>query len=472
MKHTKLHLFVSLVFTFLIFSPLVFSKTITEKDIIALTKAKSLSSQNLNLEKEITEATLQKANSQYDTTLSSYVAYTLDRSARANVVFGTENKTTNFNLGLTQLAPTGTQISFGFNNTREQSDSPFASSNDLFESELALSLTQPILKNFLGTNTRKTIELAKNLQQSQAQQVNSQLLELTYNHILLYWNWYYIYHAEKIQKESVSLASQLFENNKKKKQLGLIESSEIHAFSSNYDLKKSELLTSQIQKTEAEENLKSRLSLDESLSAGTESFSKARLGTLDQMLAEALDSNPKLITAKEQLKAKNIELAIQKNSRLPQIDLLGSLSLNGIDSKYGQALANIDDYNPTWQAGVQFSFPLQNKAARSDYKTSRLQKQQLINSVKDLENDVLASVRMSYNNYKRLAQKVAALDSATKNQKLKWQAEVKKFEQGRSDYDFIITYQNEYLQTRLLYLRAKVDMRVEQAKLKYALGTL
>lgn len=447
------------------------ARTLSQNDVLQMSLSQSLVSQNFDLDKEVAKQTLNNIKSQYDTLLTSEFFYIDDQSARTNSIFGTQSTTTTFNFGVSQLTPLGTQLTMAFNNSRETTDAPFAAATELFESELNVGLVHPLLKNSFGTNTRKTVEMTKTQSSSQVQAAQSQILETAFQNVQLYWNWYYSHKAQGLQREAVYLAQKLYDTNLKKKKLGLIESSDLYAFAASLDLKKADLMTTKTQATTSTETLKSALNLQDSIEPAKESFKKQSLATQDTLVARALTKNPGLLSAKDQLKAQNITLAMSKNSKLPQVDLVGSLALNGIDTNYGDAVNNVGDYNPVLTAGVQVSFPLQNRSARSQKKTAVFQKQQALNRLKDTENRVISQVTQSYKNYKDLSRKVWHLSKATESQRLKWQGEVKKYNQGRSDPDLVIRYQDDYIQTRLLHLRAKVDMKIEFAKLQLALGS-
>ncbi|MFH1782494.1 MAG: hypothetical protein ABH848_02635, partial [Candidatus Omnitrophota bacterium] len=87
----------------------------------------------------------------FDTVLSGEVGYTKDETKRSSTLLGTKSVTNNYNIGIDKkLRATGTDVAIDFTNTREWSDSPYATTNPSHESMGSISLTQPIAKNFFG----------------------------------------------------------------------------------------------------------------------------------------------------------------------------------------------------------------------------------------------------------------------------------------------------------------------------------
>lgn len=446
------------------------AKTLTQAEVLNLTYQNAPQGQSIELDKKIAEQNYKKAKSQYDTWVLGDVSHTVDKSAKSNIIFGSESKTTQFNLGVTQLTPLGNQFSLYSYNTRQTTNSAFASANELYESELALSLTQPLLNNAFGLQNRKATSLAKTESEALIQKSDASLQNLALQNITIYWNWYYLKQLKNLSQESTHLAQKLLDSNLKKKNLGLIEKADLAAFTANLQIKKADLITTQMNLDNTQNQLKATLGLTEDIELGKESFAEPALKPENESLNVALENNKTLSYLKNELAAQNISLALYKNSRLPQLDLKGSLSLNGLDTTYNNALNDIDSPHPTWMAGVGMSIPLQNRSAKANYKTSVLQKEQLLYQLKNQENQVVADVKSSLTNCQRLQEKIKLLKDAVEQQKIKWQAEEVKYDQGRSDTDLIITYQNDYIQTQQLYWKAKTDLRIEYAKYLTALG--
>src|SRR5690606_38357653 len=83
-----------------------------------------------------------------------------------------------------------------------------------------------------------------------------------------------------------------------------------------------------------------------------------------------------------------------RNNLLPALNLVGSASLQGIDGDVGGAFGDqwdADQFN--YGVALQFEIPLGNRAARSLYTRSRLQRQQAIDQYQALIDQVALDVK-------------------------------------------------------------------------------
>lgn len=446
---------------------------ITPQEVINRTFSESLDGQSLILQNEIGKQNIKMTRSQYDTVLGGQVSHTVDRSERATTVFGTETDTTNFNVGVSQLTPSGTELSLDFQNIREKSNSPFAIDNTLFDSELVLGVRQPLAKNSFGYQTRRYLDLAKQQAKTISWQVESQLQKIAYNNLSLYWASIFYSNLRQVENEALALAQKLYRTNRNKLDIGLIEEPDLYAFASNVNIKNNDLLVAWAELVRNLNSLKISLNLiDTNVHLGSGPLPYQKLDKTDNMIAEALQNHPDIIAIRQELKAYNIAIAIKKNSKLPQIDLQTSLAINGIDPKYTNALNDIGGINPLWQTGIFFNFPLQNRAAKADLEKSKIERAQRLLALKNKENEIISSIRNHQTRVSQHAKRLNVTLQAVSNQRLKWEGEVKKYDQGRSDPDLVIRYQNDYLDAKKLHFKAKYDYEMARLDLQYIRGLL
>lgn len=448
--------------------------TLTSHEVARRTQKLTPKGKVIGLDAKIAKTDITLANSQYDPALTANVSYTKDETKRSSTLFGTSTTQTQFNAGLSQLTPLGTRFQFGFVNTRESNNSAFFNPNTYYDSRLTSQLTQPLLQNTFGYNTRKNVAFYKTLLKATQEGSVAKLNELTYQNLVLYWNWYLARHLVNIHEQAVLLARRLYHTNTEKLEIGLIEKPDLHAFAANLNLKMSNLTALKNQVSQTENGLKATLDLTDTslIVPGAENLAKDQPESLIKITARALNHHPALLALRQDLKAHNIRVAIQKNTKLPQLDLVASLASNGIDSGYGTAASDIANINPVWSAGVNFSLPILNRAARGEYKKQRLIRQQKLHQLKDLENQVITGLSFSFDRYQNALQNLKLTGDAVFNQKMKWDGEVRRYQQGRSDPDLVIRYQDDYLNAKAAHLQAKVEVGLAGLELKYAQGKL
>jgi outer membrane protein TolC len=456
----------------LIFSTPTAARPISAKDVIRLTREQSPAGLAIQLIPKAADYDIEIAKSQYDLNLKSQINHTVDKSERTSTIFGTASTMTNVNVGATQLTPSGAILDLSFNNIRQTSNSPFVTSSPVYDARTVLNVTQPILKNHLGTTTRATITLARKRREVLAYQAKSDLQDLTYKNLVTYWNWHLQLNLYQLNSEAVTLARRTLLTNQEKLSRGLLERIDLYAFAANLNLQENHLLTVKEQIIKLENDLKYALGIPDESIRPAKNTRPSPKGPDTALIAEALNSNPILATLRKDLEAHDISLVVQKNSRLPSLDLVGSLTLNGIDPGYGNAVNDIGGGHPIWAGGVNFSFPLQNRAATAGVKKLGLQKKQKLYFYQDAENKILLLTRDSFERFLANVKRLAITTQMTHHQRLKWQGEIVRYDQGRSSPDTVIRYQDEYLNARKLELQAKVAVEMANLDLDYAQGHL
>lgn len=462
-----------LLFIFsLLFSIPAAARPISAEDVIRLTHEQSPAGLAIQLTSEIADYDIEIAKSQYDLNLKSQINHTVDKSERTSTLFGTESTTTNVNVGASQLTPIGTIFDLSFNNIRQTSNSPFVTSSPVYDARTVLNVTQPILKNHFGLATRASVNVARKQREAQAYQAKADLQDLTYKNLVSYWNWYLQLHLYRLNSEAVTLAKRTLLTNQEKLSRGLLERIDLYTFAANLNLQENHLLTVKEQVVKLENDLKYALEiLDESIHPAKNEH-RAPKGPDTVLIAEALNSNPILAALRKDLEAHDISLAVQKNARLPSLDLVGSLTLNGIDPVYDTAVSDVGDGHPIWAGGVNFNFPLQNRAAIAGVKKLGLQKKQKLYSYQDAENKILSLARDSFERFLTNVKRLSVAAEMVRHQRLKWEGEITRYDQGRSSPDTVIRYQDEYLNARKLELQAKIAVEMAKLDLDYARGYL
>src|SRR6185295_4162376 len=80
-------------------------------------------------------------------------------------------------VGLTQVLPTGAHYSFGWNSARATSTNTFSNFDPLLQSNVSLSVTQPLLRDFKIDNIRQQLELSKKSRESADVQLRSTIVQ-------------------------------------------------------------------------------------------------------------------------------------------------------------------------------------------------------------------------------------------------------------------------------------------------------
>lgn len=434
-----------------------------------------------NLDIKITQTQLEEfkyelpsAKSIYDTNLAFKFSYYEDRSERISAAFGTETNNTQWNLSASQLTPLGTQMTVAFLNDRDRTNSIFANDNLLYNSRFETTLRQPISQNYFGYQNRKGIQSVKEQIKAIEFQSRYQLDTILFRVLTTYWQSYASYFNLQFESEAWNKAKELYTSNQKKEEIGLIEGSDLYAFAANQNIRESLYIEAKNNLLSSTQDLKTELRIapNDKIRLSNESFKKEPVLSPEAALKKAFENRGDYLSLKRELESLNLQVKIKKNSRWPQVDLVASLTVNGIDPDYENAFDDIGDGNPAWGTGIEFSIPITNRKARSSYQQSKFQKYRKLLELKRKEDEIKTEVIEKIEIYKNSLRKMNITSQARQNQYQKLKGELKKYEQGRSDSDILIRFQNDYIDSKRIALQAQVDYKIALLEMKKSQGVL
>jgi len=300
----------------------------------------------------------------------------------------------NYSPGLTGTLPFG----LSYNLTAPLSDQTYP--NSQYNASPALTLKQPILKNFLIDNTRYQIQLSRRTLRSDQLALRLQMETSVYSVKAAYYNLIAARGTVDVQSAAVKLAQQLVDENTRKVQLGALAPLDQRQAESQAASSQADLLAAELAQATQENTLKSLLvplQLDEWRDI-TPVPTDALLALpenpdLSECLRQAIESRPEMLQAKINLEKQHLSIQYTRNQLYPEIDLTGSYGRNGGGMAFGPTLDNIrQGADPAYSYGVIITFPLENTAARNAYKSAQASLEQLLLQAKKVETTIVVAV--------------------------------------------------------------------------------
>lgn len=447
--------------------------TISSDDVITLTYSSSPTGQAIKKNKALADERVREILSQYDSQLAASFSHTDDKTERSSPIFGTATTSTITTLQLSQLLPSGTRLGFILGTTREKTDSAFFTNSTYYDQRAGVSLVQPLINNSFGYAQRKGVQAVKEEREAAYFQTDAAMQDLTHVHLKIYWNWIFSKGVTEIEAEALSLAKKLYATNRQKALIGLAEEGDLFAYAANVNIRQNEYLIAKSDTLLALGELVVALGLDEkSIISDADHSPKINNTPVTVFVERALKNNPELKSLQIEIRALDAKIAAAKNGKLPKLDAQASVTVNGLDPAYKQALGDMGDVNPVWQAGLSASFPLQNRASKSALKQVELLQVQKKMHYQNAENRLNKLIGVGVERIKLASERVGVTSQAIDNQKKKWADEIKKYDQGRSDTDMVLRYQNDYLMARLMHLRSRIDHQLAQLEVQRMVGEL
>ena len=378
-----------------------------------------------------------------------------------------------WDFSVSQKFVTGGDYELTMDNNKNQSSSSRTSLNPIYSSDLALTVTQPLLKDFGIDLNKREIYIAKNDQKISDHQFTEKVIATIAETENIYWDLVFSIEDLKVKETSLQRARDLEKQVKAQVDVGTLAELEILQAKSNVASREERLLNAQNLIDDNGDNLKSILNfsfdseegLKEIIPADSPVFEPRAENSLEEALKTALIHRPDLLAKKMELENRNIEAKYNENQTLPTLDLVGSLGLNGLsgdsstkNGSYDSALSEAfsTDFR-LWQFGINLSYPLGNRAAKSKLAIKRLEVAQLLLNIKDLEKTIVVEVREAHRQIKTDIKRVQATRVARKLAEEKLNAEEKKFKVGLSTSFNVLEFQEDLAEEQSNEIKAVID---------------
>ena len=171
---------------------------------------------------------------------------------------------------------------------------------------------------------------------------------------------------------------------------------------------------------------------------------------LQDSWSKGMTQRPDLLQAKLDVQKQGITIKYNQNQLFPELDLIGSYGRNAgslpeFEQSFGQIA--IGTY-PTYSYGAQLSLPVANIGARAAYKSSKVTLQQLLLTLKRLEQNIMVQIDDDIKQSESSYEQVAATRTAKEYAAAALDAEQKKLESGKSTTYTVLQMQRDLTTAR------------------------
>jgi outer membrane protein TolC len=362
-------------------------------------------------------------------------------------------KTAYANSFLTGLLPYGTTYSLGWQNTRRDSEIPgYTLINPTFTSNLALSVTQPLLRNFGRAVNERLVAQARlgNDTNAYAFVIAVQTAIQTADNA--YWDLVYAVENLKAKQEALKIAADLNRITRIKIDVGALAPIDIVQTEVTIAQREQDIITAEGLIGDAQDRLRRLLNVQSIPDwnrpiVPTDRPSRASLEQVfspdvNQGYETALKTRPEVKQALLTIESRKITYAYQKNQIRPRLDLAAGYGLSGLGARtvlpdtgeqlnYSDALTQIGrrDY-PAWNVGLVFAVPIGNRVAKGNYAIANadleLARTMFAITKANLNVEVRAAARAVDIGYRSVAAATKARELGERN----LDAEKKKYENG------------------------------------------
>jgi outer membrane protein len=408
-----------------------------------------------------------------------------------------ENNIQTGNAGYQQGFSPGTNVSVAFNNTQENTNSPKNVVNPYIASDLALTVTQPLIRGFGRKLNGRFIRISLGEEKIASLLFRQQLIEVVYGVVRLYTDLVALTEDVKVKTETLNFAQKLYDDNKAQVDEGTLAPLELSRARAQVSGSRQDLINSRGLLEEQEAILKNVLTRrgneDGDIRAArilpTDSLTVPIADDpqpIDQLLAQAYKLRPDLAQAGLQVEISEISMEGSRNNLRPELDLVGTAQNNGLAGQplvigaeprfiggYGSVLDQIATRkNPTYAIGVQLTVPLRNRVAQADAVRDELQLRQTQVRARQLRNQAQVEVEDATIAMRRAR---ASYEAAAETRALQEQSlslEQTRYTEGVSTSFFVIQYASLVAQAKSSEVAAKGAYVKARAALARAVGSI
>lgn len=440
------------------------------KDCVLISLKNGFDVKLAKLDLYVAETKVMYSRAVFDTMLFSGVNYGEDKRQQLSVFSPDDNQTNEYYAGVSKKLPTGTQVGISADEKRLWSNSRFVEENPSHSMEMKLNARQNLAKNIFGYIDRKNVSIAKVAVEMADFESKDRIENFIYSVEKAYWDFVSKHDTLEIYAAILTKAKDLFEITNRNVDMGIQERVDIVASEANLNRMESEYLLSENDYREACENLKFLMNVNGDYSVKPlDGLSGTSLkGEFADYLNKAFSERRDYMAGKKNIEMRSLELKMTGNLKWPEIDLLGSLGVNGAQGKFNDAIDKLSGGdNVFYYAGIEFSFPLENRDARSRNMKASYENEKAIVTLKKIERKIIVDVGNAFRRASTINESISYIKKTVDLQSEKLIEEEKRFKTGRSNTKNIIDYQADLLRSQLEYtkfllLKKNADIDLER----------
>ena len=337
--------------------------------------------------------------------------------------------------------------------------------NPAYQSGLAFTLTQPLLRNF-GTDVNKTLILiAQNNAKVEEHVFLDRVLTVIATVEQTFWELVFANENLKVAEAAVKAAQELLASNRAKAKAGVMSIVDVLQAEAAVASRVEQTLIAEKTIRDQEDQLRRLMNPgEEELRRDVQLIPQDQpVVTLDPIsLQESIDvaveRRPEILEASKNIETSDLNAKFAKNQLLPNLSVQGTTGLAGLQGGVSKMLQNNfsgDFYN--YGAGLVLSFPLGNRSAISQYNRRQLEAQNAKASLQSVRQQVIVGVREAVRRVRTDFKRIETTRSARIMAEKQLQAEQERLKVGLSTTRFVLDFQRDLATAQGNELRAIVD---------------
>ncbi|MGZ6241416.1 MAG: TolC family protein [Candidatus Binataceae bacterium] len=425
------------------------------------------------------------------------------------------NKLYDWDFGLNKVsALTNGTIGLTFNNERAYSNSSFASINPSYVPQLALSVSQPLLRNFGWNFATLNVRIAESSQKQSQWNMEQSIEDFVLRIGTDYWNVVQAEENLQVAEYALRLNSDLVRQNRIALQVGTLAPIDLQEAQSAEATSAANVYTAQAAQRAARAALRQDVMMNPASTFVPQEIeptdkpnpTREMIPNEEVALETAIQYRPSLEGMREAIRGALMQVKFSENQTLPQLNLGAQFGLNstagashcirnfsglisgncaatplvpGSGTKlpfggiYGDALNRLfgtSFYN--YAAVLNFAYPIDNAAARSVLAQTRVQYESLRMQYRASISTAVVAVQTALANLEADHKRVQATRQATYYAAQSLHDEEIRFKVGMATTHDLLQFQEQLISAQGNQVQAEVDLEDARLSLEHEQGTL
>lgn len=413
--------------------------------------------------------------------------YDLRLEAAASAAFSQNgqddsNRAQTLGAGLAQLLPTGATLGLRYDLQRAQA----TRDNDppLYRQSVGVEARQPLLRGLGATVTEAQISRAELTARGARADAGSTLEDQLERALTIYWELIGAIQNYHVGVVNYAAAHELARVSRARFRLELLTLSDMLQVEAALDARVNQLLVSRQRVRDLEDQLKLIIFLHPPGAAATPDWHVQVRPTrsiewhdlrIDEpaLIRSALDVRRELAAARAELDRARLDRRVARNDLRPQLDLFGAATANGVGDDGTSSFDPVRQADfLSWNVGLSFSFPLQNRAARYGVARADREVAQAHDQLRELSDRIIAEVRAAARALRTARRQINAADARVRAEERNVFVAQRTWEVGLRDTFTLLQFQENLAEARQAYVDAVVDYNQARIALARAAGVL
>jgi outer membrane protein TolC len=343
---------------------------------------------------------------------------------------------------------------------------------------LSATYTQSLLKGFGREVTGSTLIVARLGAKNADFVFQKSIIDLVASTESAYWDVVFAQRNLENSKIALELAQKQLKENRIRVEVGTLAPIEVTSAEAAVAQQEQNIISAEAQLLNAKDTLIRTLFPNAERPASLETADTPTLSHItlqeDDAVKMALARRVELKSARLDLESKRVLENAATNRLMPQLDAFATYS--GLADNYsGVGPVNGDLFNsrsPGYTVGLNFSYPLLNKAARGSMALARASRRSSELTLRDQELGITLEVRTAMRNVEAAEKGTKAAEKTRYFREKDLEAEQKKFENGMSTNFLVLSKQNDLSSSRSAEVQAQITYAKAVTALEKAVGNL